>query len=163
MFYKKGFLRNFSKFTGKHPCQRVFFNKIAGFRPATLLKKTLWHRCFPVNFEKFLRTPFFAEHLRWLLLHKDLQFDLHFSVYSLRLFLYYERNRSYRDNNMHYVTAKNLDVAIKSLEEDLIKLLQWLSDNRINASNDKCYLLVNGKDRVTKNANGFKIENTVYC
>ena len=23
-----------------------------------LLKKRLWHRCFPVNFAKFLRTPF---------------------------------------------------------------------------------------------------------
>ena len=37
-------------------------------KPATLLKKRLWHRCFPVNFVKFLRTPFFMEHLRWLLL-----------------------------------------------------------------------------------------------
>ena len=27
-------------------------------RPSTLLKKRLWHRCFPVNFAKFLRTPF---------------------------------------------------------------------------------------------------------
>ena len=38
--------------------------------PATaiLLKKRLWHRCFPVNFAKFLRTPFFIEHLWWLLL-----------------------------------------------------------------------------------------------
>ena len=27
-------------------------------RPATLLKKKLWHRCFPMNFAKFLRTPF---------------------------------------------------------------------------------------------------------
>ena len=26
--------------------------------PSTLLKKRLWHRCFPVNFVKFLRTPF---------------------------------------------------------------------------------------------------------
>ena len=26
--------------------------------PATLLKKSLWHSCFPVNFAKFLRTPF---------------------------------------------------------------------------------------------------------
>ena len=25
---------------------------------ATLLKKWLWHRCLPVNFAKFLRTPF---------------------------------------------------------------------------------------------------------
>ena len=26
-------------------------------KPATLLKKGLPHRCFPVNFAKFLRTP----------------------------------------------------------------------------------------------------------
>ena len=32
------------------------------------LKKRLWHRCFPVNFVKFLRTPFFIKHLWWLLL-----------------------------------------------------------------------------------------------
>ena len=33
------------------------------------LKKRLWHRCFPVNFAKFLGKPFFIEHVRWLLLH----------------------------------------------------------------------------------------------
>ena len=27
-------------------------------KPATLFKKRLWHRCFPANFTKFLRTPF---------------------------------------------------------------------------------------------------------
>ena len=27
-------------------------------RPATLLKKRLWHKCFPVNFVKFLRRSF---------------------------------------------------------------------------------------------------------
>ena len=68
VFCKKGVLRNFAKFKGKHPCQRLFFNKVAGFRPATLLKKSLWHGCFPLNFAKFLRTPFVTEHLRWLLL-----------------------------------------------------------------------------------------------
>ena len=26
-------------------------------RPVTLLKKRIWHRCFSVNFAKFLRTP----------------------------------------------------------------------------------------------------------
>ena len=57
-FVKKGVLENFSKFTGKHLCQGLFFNKVAGLRPATLSKKRLWHRCFPVNFEKFLSTPF---------------------------------------------------------------------------------------------------------
>ena len=53
---RKVVLRNFGKFTGKL------------LRPATLLKKRLRHRCFPVNFPKFLRPPFLTEHLWWLLL-----------------------------------------------------------------------------------------------
>ena len=71
VFHKKGVFRNFTKFTGKHLCQSIFINKIADLRPATLLKKRLWHRCFPVNFVKFLKTPFLIEHLRWLLLTKN--------------------------------------------------------------------------------------------
>ena len=55
---KKGVLRNVVKFTGKHLWQSLFFNKVAGPRPATLLKKRLYHRCFLVSFMKFLRTPF---------------------------------------------------------------------------------------------------------
>ena len=37
----------------------LFFNKVAGLRPANLLKKRLPHKCFSVNFVKFLRTTFF--------------------------------------------------------------------------------------------------------
>ena len=55
---KKGVRTKFTKFTRKHLCQSLFFNKVAGLRPATLLKKRLWHRCFPVNFAKFQRAPF---------------------------------------------------------------------------------------------------------
>ena len=69
VFCEKGVFRNFVKFTGKHLRQGLFFNKVAGLRPATLLKKRLWCRCFPVNFTKFLRTPFFKEHICWLLLN----------------------------------------------------------------------------------------------
>ena len=61
MFCKKGVLRNFAKFTRKHLCQSLLFNKVAWLSPATLLKKKLWHRCFPVNFAKFLKTPFLTE------------------------------------------------------------------------------------------------------
>ena len=39
VFCKKGTLKNFVKFTGKHLCQSLFFNKVAGLRPATLFKK----------------------------------------------------------------------------------------------------------------------------
>ena len=61
VFCKKGVLRNFAKFAGKHLCQSPFLNKVAGIRPATILKKRFRHRYFPVNFVKFLRTPFFTE------------------------------------------------------------------------------------------------------
>ena len=46
---RKGVLRKFAKCTGKHLCHS----------PATLLKKRLWHRCFPVKFAKFLRAHFY--------------------------------------------------------------------------------------------------------
>ena len=39
-------------------CQSLFFNKVAGLKPVILFKKRLWHRCFPVDFRKFLGTPF---------------------------------------------------------------------------------------------------------
>ena len=44
VFCKKDVLKNFAKFTGKHLCQRLFFNKVADWR-------------------------FFIEYLRWLLLN----------------------------------------------------------------------------------------------
>ena len=43
---RKVVLRNLAKFLGK------------GLKPAALLKKRHWHRCFPSNFVKFLRIPF---------------------------------------------------------------------------------------------------------
>ena len=45
VFCKNGVLRNFTKLTGKHLRQSLFFNKVVGLRPATLLKRRLWHRC----------------------------------------------------------------------------------------------------------------------
>ena len=35
VFHEKSVLKNFIKFTGKHLYQSLFFNKVAGFRPAT--------------------------------------------------------------------------------------------------------------------------------
>ena len=42
VFCKKGVLRSFAKFRGKHLCQRLFFNKVAGLRQDNkyLKKKT---------------------------------------------------------------------------------------------------------------------------
>ena len=68
MFFKIGVLKSFAKFIRKHLYQSPPFNKVAGLRPATLLKMRLWDRCFPVNFAKMFRTSFVLDHLWWLLL-----------------------------------------------------------------------------------------------
>ena len=48
------FSKIFAKFTGKHECWSLIFNKVADLRCIILLKKRLQHRHFPVNFAKFI-------------------------------------------------------------------------------------------------------------
>ena len=51
-------------------CRKGVFRNF--LRPATLLKKRLWHRCFP----EIYKNTFFYRTLRWLLLHRiSLIFD----------------------------------------------------------------------------------------
>ena len=54
---RKSALRIFEKSTEKRPRLNISCNKATGLRPATLLKKRLVHRRFPVNSAKPLRTP----------------------------------------------------------------------------------------------------------
>ena len=49
VFCKKGVLKNFAKFTGKHLCQSLFFNKVTCLLLCNFIKKRLQHRCFPKN------------------------------------------------------------------------------------------------------------------
>ena len=76
MFYKnirshqkssiKKVLLQISQNSHENTCARVsFFNKACNF-----IKKETLTQVFPVNFAKFVRTPFFTEHLRWLLLRE---------------------------------------------------------------------------------------------
>ena len=52
---KEGGLKNFAHFTGKHLCWSLFLIKLP--LACIFIKKRLQHSCFPVKFEKFLRTP----------------------------------------------------------------------------------------------------------
>ena len=68
-FVKKVFLE-ISQNSQESTCARTSFSiKLQAAAPATLLKKRLWHRCFPMNFAKFLRTPFSQNTPGWLLLY----------------------------------------------------------------------------------------------
>ena len=100
VFCKKVVLRNFAKFTEKHLCQSLFF----------LLKKRLWHRCFPLNFAKFYRTSPVAASVINLSLLLFILFafnwkEQQFSIAFLRLLLC-QRIRSkkifYRQSNNLY-------------------------------------------------------------
>ena len=85
MSYEKGVLKNFVKFTGKHLCESLFFDKVTGLRFATLLKTRLCLRRSTVNFAISLRTSFLIEHLRWLLLAFAMSSD-HHDLKNLKLY-----------------------------------------------------------------------------
>ena len=59
---KKGVIKNFEKLIG------ITFVRVSLLISLFIIKKRLRQRRFPQNFAKFVRTPFFTEHLRWLLL-----------------------------------------------------------------------------------------------
>ena len=58
VFCEKGVPKNLAKLTGKHLCQSLFFNKVVGLRPVTLLKKTL-AQVFSCEFGEILKNTFF--------------------------------------------------------------------------------------------------------
>ena len=60
VFCKKDVLRNFTKFTGKHLCQSLFFNKIVGLETLA--------QVFSCEFCEMSKNIFSIEHLWWLLL-----------------------------------------------------------------------------------------------
>ena len=58
LFYKKSVLKNFAKFTRKHLCQSLFFNKVAGLRP----KRETLAQVFSCEFSEIFKNTFFTEH-----------------------------------------------------------------------------------------------------
>ena len=66
VFCKKSFLKNFTKFSGKHLCQSLFFNKVADLRRETWLKIDSDTGVFLLICEIFKNTGF-KERLQWLL------------------------------------------------------------------------------------------------
>ena len=65
VFCKKGVLKNFAKFKGKHLCWSLFLNKVAAW-PAALLKSDSGTSVCCEFCKKILEHLFFIEHLRLL-------------------------------------------------------------------------------------------------
>ena len=110
MFFEKRVSYKLLKIHRKAPVPEFFFNKIAGLRAATLLKKKLWHRCFPVNSAKFLRTPFLQNTFGRLLL-----------ILFVACFLYFPLSK--------ISATKGASCEKSRLVENR---LNWISNNRIS-------------------------------
>ena len=63
--------------------ESLFLIILQALGPATLLKKRLWHRFFPVNFVKFLKTPFLQNTSGQLLL----RFERNANIYKISIIL----------------------------------------------------------------------------
>ena len=56
-FSKKGVLKTFTNFTGKHLCQSLFLNKVAGLMPEILAQMFFCEFCEIFENMFFYRTP----------------------------------------------------------------------------------------------------------
>ena len=103
VFYIKGILKNFAKFTGKHLRLSPFF-KVCNF-----IKKRFWHRCSPMNFAKTSGR---------LLLYIMNMFDDTLNETNIKkAFLKVKRNYKHWAKKSFYVifATNNLSVALKKL------------------------------------------------
>ena len=55
MFCKKGVLKNFTKFTEKHLCQSLLFNKVAGLRRLMFYPRAAMIWCFYLQLYRFIK------------------------------------------------------------------------------------------------------------
>ena len=67
VFYKKGVLKNFAKFTGKYLCQSLFFNKVAGV--CNSIKKGTLAQLFSCEFCEIFKNIFLQNTSGRLLLY----------------------------------------------------------------------------------------------
>ena len=119
----------------------LLYSEVVTLRPATLLKKRLWHRCFFVNFVKFLRTPLFIESLWWLLLY----IPITFSVTSYNHWFYQLLRSKYL--LLYWTDQRKRNKNFQVLAKDLLK---WFLDKQMKATYDKCHLLLDSPEQIEK-------------
>ena len=106
-------------------------NKMAS-KACNFIKKRLWHRCFPVSFVRFLRTPFLTEHL-WFLFHPvSLNKNRKIITYYSHFFLHFgfsftgtnesrkkERQENYFVSRFNFYPFRNIQTLICNFTSDM--------------------------------------------
>ena len=64
VFYKKGDLKYFAKFIGKHLCRSLFLHKVSDLRPVNFIKPETPIQLFSCEFCEIFKNTFLTELLR---------------------------------------------------------------------------------------------------
>ena len=67
---------------------------------------------------------------------------------------------NFSDDNTPYLSAKNVEDAIESLEQASASLFRWFENNILKGNADKRNILVNTSQEANLNVNTFKIKNS---
>ena len=98
VFFKIVFLKFFANFTGKHLCCNLLLN-------LQLYYKETLTQVFSCEIWEILRTPFFTEHLRWLLLEN---FE---SIFESAPWRWYKRDSSLLDWERYFQARRKRNTA----------------------------------------------------
>ena len=84
------------------------------------------------------------------------------NIFLADLFLIYSHNdvAHFADDNTPYLSAKNVDDVIESLERASVSLFRCFENNVLKGNVDKCHFLVSTSQEVSLNVNNFKIKNS---
>ena len=69
-------------------------------------------------------------------------------------------NANFADDNTPYLSAKNVEDVIESLERASVSLFRWFENNLLKVNAHKCHFLVSTSREVSLNVSTFKIKNS---
>ena len=67
---------------------------------------------------------------------------------------------NFADHNTPYLSAKNVEDVIESLERASVSLFRWFENNLLKVNAHKCHFLVSTSREVSLNVSTFKIKNS---
>ena len=67
---------------------------------------------------------------------------------------------NYADDNTPYVSGRNIEEVVASLEEVSVVIFQWFRDNQFQGNGSKCHVLLSTDKQVHVNIGTAQFENT---
>ena len=85
-----------------------------------------------------------------------------FNIFLADLFLIHSDIdiANFADDNTPYLSAKNVEDVIESLERASVSLFRWFENNLLEGNADKCHFLVSTSKEGSLNVNNFNIKNS---